>query len=184
MTHMPGPVSLAGGADCAGAPNAVAAKSARAKRTRAFMGDTLKMRMPHSPKAGLGNCAAVKSNLTQIAANAVVTLSLPGVFLMSHMVTYHFGHDEIQELLGKLRIEFRRFGEFAKAADLRRFARGIRGRHACRSFQRADLLRALKPLRQEVDKGRIDIVDGIAKTLQFECCFVSHGTSGVVPLQR
>lgn len=83
------------------------------------------------------------------------------------MVADNFGHDEVQELFRECRIEFRFFRQTAKSRNLLSLALRIRGRHARAGFQSPDLLRKFEPLCKHVNEGGIDIVDAVAKSVQF-----------------
>lgn len=87
--------------------------------------------------------------------------------LRRFMVADHFGDDEVQELLGKIRIEVRFLRKRAQARDLLGFADWIGARHGVTRLQRADALRALESLRQQMNQGSIEIVDAGAELREF-----------------
>src|SRR5215470_20116403 len=90
-------------------------------------------------------------------------LLLPDSFVMSD----DFGHDEREKLLGKVRIELCHLRQRSQPVDLVGLASRIGGRKPAARLEFADGLGALEPLREEVNERGIDIVDAVAKALQF-----------------
>ncbi len=75
------------------------------------------------------------------------------------MVADDFLHDEVEELLREFGIEIGADGEAAQARDLALLARRIGRRQAVLRLELAHALRALEPLGQQVDDGRVQVVD-------------------------
>ena len=79
------------------------------------------------------------------------------------MVADHLVDDEAEKLFAELGIELRLFGQRAQTRDLPLFPAGIRRRQGRPRFVLSHRLRDAKPFGEDVDKGRIDIVDRPAK---------------------
>src|SRR5690349_24605223 len=75
----------------------------------------------------------------------------------------HFLHDEVEELLRKIRVEFGIVGQDPKPRDLLSLAPRIGRRQAMRRLELAHRLRAFEPLRQQMDERGIDVVDAAAQ---------------------
>src|SRR6478752_1447414 len=92
------------------------------------------------------------------------------------MMPDDFLDDEVQELLGEIRVQMRIFGKLTKTSDLVFLARRIGRRQLVLSLQHADLFGAAKAFGQNVDERRIDIVDrlAVARKLGFDV-WINHG---------
>jgi len=91
-----------------------------------------------------------------------------------------FLHDEIQEFLGKVGIEFGRGCQFAQAFDLLGFPRGIGRRQAVLGFIFSNLLREFESFGQKVNQRSIDIVDAGAQAREFGITCHGHVLGPVV----
>lgn len=75
------------------------------------------------------------------------------------VVANDLGHDEGQELLGKLRVEPRRIGKGSKPLDLTALPIRIGGRKSCRRLKHTDLLSDLETFGQQTHQRSIEVVD-------------------------
>ncbi len=75
------------------------------------------------------------------------------------MMANDLGDDEVQELLGKGRIKVGFFRERPQPRDLRGFTSGISWRKLVLSLQMTHPLGCLEPFSQQIDQGRVDVVD-------------------------
>ena len=78
------------------------------------------------------------------------------------VVADDLGDQEIQELLGELRVELGGYRQRAQARDLPRFARRISRRQPVRRLQSSDLARTFEAFREQMQHRRIEIVDRVA----------------------
>lgn len=86
----------------------------------------------------------------------------PGLRLVSFVMLNDFSDDEIQELLGKLRIQIRLVCQVFKTCDLGRFAIRIRrGKVVC-GFQFPNSLRVFEPLAKRINEDCVKPVDAVA----------------------
>ena len=109
-----------------------------------------------------GRCLAV-------SASGVTTIQ------RGHVVAYHLGNYEVQELFGELGIEPGIFGECPQPCDLLGLPGRVGGRQAMRGLQLTDLLSDLEALSEEMHKGRIHVVDAHPKPEQLIGHRVAHG---------
>ncbi|EGE57290.1 hypothetical protein RHECNPAF_4460062 [Rhizobium etli CNPAF512] len=94
------------------------------------------------------------------------------------MMPDNFLDDEVQELLGEIRVQIGGFRQLAKAFDLVFFARRIGRRQIVFGLQHADLFGAAEAFGQHVHESGVDIVDrlAIARELGFDG-WINHGAS-------
>ena len=71
----------------------------------------------------------------------------------------HLGDHEAEELLGELGVHSASFGQRPEAGDLLGLAYGVRRRQPVRGLELTDLLGDLEPLGQQVNQGRVHVVD-------------------------
>ena len=82
------------------------------------------------------------------------------------MVPDHLFDDELQELLREDGVEFRVGRKAAQPLDLHGLAVGIGRRQARAGLEFADRAGAAEPLGQDVDQGRVDVVDALPQREQ------------------
>lgn len=75
------------------------------------------------------------------------------------MVADHLADDEVQEFFREGRVQLGVFGKPPQPGDLGGFASWVAGGKPVCGLEEAHLLRRLKPLREEVHEGCIDVVD-------------------------
>jgi len=86
--------------------------------------------------------------------------------LVLFVVLNDFSDDEVEELLGKFRVEVGPVCQIFEPLDLARFARGIgRGKVVC-GFEFPHSLRVFEPLAQCIDKDCVQTVDRSAVLFQ------------------
>ncbi len=78
------------------------------------------------------------------------------------MVADHFIDDEAQELLGEVRVELGLLCKPPQPRNLLGFALRICWRQPGGCLEGADLLGDLEPLGEQVNEGRVDVVDAPA----------------------
>ncbi len=96
---------------------------------------------------------------------------------MLFVVLDDFLNDEVQEFLGKNRIQIGLICKGGQPCDLVRFAGWIRRRKVVFGFQYADGLGVLEPFTQRVNKDRIQPVNAVAVACQNfggACCVIGH----------
>ena len=99
------------------------------------------------------------------------------------VVAYDLGDNEVQELLGELGVELRIDGQPAESCDLLPFAAGIGGGQPVLGFQHPDLLGDLEALGEQMDQGRIHVVDAVPHPTELRRHLLVHTRepSGHVP---
>ena len=75
------------------------------------------------------------------------------------MVADDFADHEAQELFSEIGVEARGCGQGAQALDLARLTLGVGGRQIQARLDVSDALRAAKTLSQDMNQGRINVVD-------------------------
>lgn len=81
---------------------------------------------------------------------------------MLSVVLNNFSDDEVQKLLGELRVQIGLCCQFFKPCDLRGFARRIGRGKVVMGLQLAHGLGVLEPLTQGIHKDRVQPVDAFA----------------------
>ena len=82
------------------------------------------------------------------------------------MMADHFRHDEIEEFLGKGRVEAGLLRHITQPFDLFCLAGLVCGRKVMLRLQLADLLGQLEALGQRMNEDGIEIVDAVAELAQ------------------
>lgn len=82
------------------------------------------------------------------------------------MVANNFMDNEVQKLLGKVRVQMGVFSQRAQAGNLPGFSGRVGWRHVVTRLERAHGFCAAEPFRQHGDKGCIDIVNAAAEVQQ------------------
>src|SRR5689334_6847772 len=82
------------------------------------------------------------------------------------VVANNFLDNEIEKLLGEIRIEFGAMRQHAQTRDLSGLTVGIRGRQAFDGFQLSHRLGAFEAFGQKMNERRVDIIDAVAQGLQ------------------
>ncbi len=82
------------------------------------------------------------------------------------VVADDLGDDEVEELLGEVRVEPGVVGQGAQALDLTLLATRVGGGQTELGLEHPDPLRGLEALREQVDQRRVDVVDALAQAVQ------------------